>query len=99
MRTLKAFVAKSFALGDESKTRKVEDLLNGVRPLGLTWETAERAEIESVSQKVRQNLDDCDVFVGIFTRRHPIFSEDAEMTPSFKIPLGEPIAWKCQRKH
>ncbi len=67
MRPLKAFVAKSFASTDEQKTRKVERLLDGFRPLGLAWETAERAEIESVSQKVRHQIDECDVFVGIFT--------------------------------
>lgn len=76
MRPLKAFVAKSFDPKDECKTRLVEDLLDSFRPLGLQWESAERAEIESVSQKVRQKIDECDVFVGIFTRRHPIFSQD-----------------------
>jgi len=70
----------------------VENLLDGFRPLGLTWGTAEPAEIESVSQKVRQRIDECDVFVGIFTRRHPIFSEDFGMERNSQSP-GEPVAW------
>ena len=78
MPPLKAFVAKSFASIDGEKTRKIENVLDGFRPLGLTWETAEQAEIESVSQKVRKKIDDCDIFVGIFTRRYPIFSADVE---------------------
>lgn len=92
MRPLKAFVAKSFASMDEGKTQKVERLLDRFRPLGLTWETAERAEIESVSQKVRQRIDECDIFVGVFTRRHPIFSEDLEQEPDQR-PGSEPVAW------
>jgi hypothetical protein len=74
MRTLRAFVAKSFHADDDAKVALILDLLHSFRPLGLVWESAERAEIESVSKKVRQKIDECDVFVCIFTRRHPIFT-------------------------
>jgi hypothetical protein len=91
MRPLKVFVAKSFDPIDEQKSRQIEDLLDSFGALGLQWESAERAEIESVSQKVRQKIDDCDVFVGIFTRRHPIFSQYP--APAGNQTTDEPTAW------
>jgi tetratricopeptide (TPR) repeat protein len=91
MRPFKAFVAKSFESKDERKTRQIEDLLDSFRPLGLQWESAERAEIESVSQKVRQKIDECDVFVGIFTRRHPIYSQAP--VAGANQTLDQPVEW------
>lgn len=91
MRPLKAFVAKSFDPDDARKTRQVEDLLDSFRPLGLQWESAERAEIESVSRKVREKIDESDIFVGIFTRRHPIFSHDPVPGPNHAP--SQPTAW------
>ncbi len=91
MRVTKAFVARSFNPDDDEKVRPIEELLSSFAPLGLVWETAERAEIEAVSRKVQQKIDDCDVFVCIFTRRHPIFSGTEERPQPDNVL--EPTAW------
>src|SRR2546422_4947434 len=67
-----AFVAYSFDDPDRQKVRTILDFLNSFREIGFIWESAERAEVESVSSKVRAKIDRSEVFVGILTRRHPV---------------------------
>jgi hypothetical protein len=93
MRTLRAFLARSFQSADNEKIRPIQELLESFRPLGFVWETAERAELESVSKKVQQKIDECDVFVGVFTRRYPIFATDEHgETPELEAGAN-PVAW------
>jgi tetratricopeptide (TPR) repeat protein len=73
MKTLTAFVAKSFRPEDREKTEIVEQFLDRFKRLGFFWTTAEQAEVESVSQKVRDLIDRSDAFVGILTKRHPLY--------------------------
>jgi hypothetical protein len=73
MPKITAFVARSFDAEDEQKIAPILDFLESFRPNGFLAETAERAEVESVSKKVRDMIDASNVFVGIFTRRYPIY--------------------------
>ena len=68
-----AFVAKSFDPLDEAKIDPIIKLLDSFKPLGFIPESAERSEVESVSEKVRSKIDRSDVLVGIFTQRHPVY--------------------------
>jgi hypothetical protein len=72
MRLLKAFVAKSFSPQDKVKNEMIEAILDQFKPLGLLRTTAEPFEVESVSRKVREKIDGCDLFICILTRRHQI---------------------------
>src|SRR5229473_3746888 len=73
MPKITAFVARSFDPRDEQKIEPILRFLNSFRAAGFLAESAEQAEVESVSQKVRRMIDASDVFVGIFTRRHPVY--------------------------
>lgn len=73
MPKITAFVARSFDPRDEQKIEPILKFLNSFRAAGFLAESAEQAEVESVSQKVRRMIDGADVFVGIFTRRHPVY--------------------------
>lgn len=84
-----AFVAKSFAREDQPKIRIIEDFLSSFKTQGFLWESAERAEIESVSQKVRQMIASRAVFVGIFTRRYPIYGPIKGLKASWQCLSGE----------
>ena len=86
-------MARSFHGVDDATVAPIVELLDSFAPLGLVWETAERAEIESVSKKVQQKIDNCDVFVGVFTRRHPIFSPDFDKWKAAIEPDAQPIGW------
>src|SRR5262245_56051909 len=79
MKTLRAFLAKSFYAADRPKTERLENFLSRFEKLGFSWGTAERAEVELVSSKVRRLIDEADIFVGIFTRRAPLGSDGGRL--------------------
>jgi len=70
---LNAFVARSFAPIDDTRIQPVLTFLDTFRKAGFLWETAEPAEVESVSEKVRRMIDDKEVFIGFFTKRYPVY--------------------------
>ena len=97
MFTVTAFVAKSFAEVDQPKVRVIENLLTAFKPMGLLWDSAERAEIESVSQKVQKMISERDVFVGVFTHRHPIYAPKNGLKGHYQALLGKRTieGWTC----
>lgn len=80
MPKITAFVARSFSEQDEQKIAQILSFLDSFQKSGFLWRTAEPADVESVSRKVRDMIDCSDVFVGIFTRRYPIY----ELQPSLR---------------
>jgi hypothetical protein len=68
MTQLNAFIARSFDHRDEQRIRPVLDFLDTFQKAGFFCETAEAAEVESVSKKVRRMIDEKDVFYWFF---HP----------------------------
>jgi hypothetical protein len=90
MTQLNAFVARSFSPDDESRIRPVLEFLETFRKVGFLCETAEAAEVESVSEKVRRMIDERDVFAGFFTRRYPVYTFDSRISGAFQILFGKP---------
>lgn len=90
-----AFVAKSFDPTDEAKIAPIERFLESFSKLGFVAESADRAEVESVSEKVRSQIDKSNVLVGIFTRRHPIYSIDGRWKTALNALSGKliPTGW------
>jgi tetratricopeptide (TPR) repeat protein len=74
MTQLNAFVARSFDPQDEERIRPVLEFLETFRDAGFFCESADRAEVESVSKKVRGMIDERQVFIGFFTRRYPVYN-------------------------
>lgn len=74
MQTTRAFIARSFSEKDEPKVSPIVKFLENFGALGFVAASAERAEPELVSRKVRDKIDDTDVFVCILTGRHPILT-------------------------
>lgn len=70
---LKAFIARSFLPEDEKRLEPILSFLETFKSIGFICRSAEPAEVESVSAKVRRLIDDSDVFIGIFTRRYPFY--------------------------
>lgn len=71
---LNAFVARSFAGQDEPRIRPILNFLDTFKNAGFVWDSAEPAEVESVSRKVQRLIDEKEVFIGFFTRKYPIHS-------------------------
>lgn len=102
MRAITAFIGRSFAQGDQIKIQPLLAQLDVFAPLGFTYRSAEPAEAEQVSVKVRRIIDDCDVFVGIFTKRHPVFEPGIRLLDRLNFALRPtakiwtPPAWVVQ---
>jgi hypothetical protein len=92
-----AFVARSFDPVDEAKIDPIIRLLDSFIPLGFIPESAERSEVESVSEKVRSKIDKSDVLVGIFTQRHPVYRRSngrwRTAWDALSGKLATPAAW------
>ena len=89
MTQLNAFIARSFDPVDEQRIRPVLDFLTTFQKAGFFCETAEAAEVESVSMKVRRMIDERDVFIGFFTRRNPVYGSVPRIRGAVEAFLGK----------
>src|SRR5258708_31391063 len=80
-----AFVARSFDPADEAKIFQITKFRASFNAVGFFPQSAERSEVESVSEKVRSLIDKSDVFVGIFTKRHPVYQFDDRVRAAFSV--------------
>jgi hypothetical protein len=97
MTQLNAFVARSFAPQDEARIRPVLNFLETLRDVGFICQTAEGAEVESVSQKVRRMIDEANVFIGFFTKRYPVITLGSRFTDAWRLLRGriQPDRWSA----
>jgi hypothetical protein len=88
MPKITAFVARSFNQEDEPKIEPIFSYLGSFKKAGFFVETAQPADVESVSKKVRDMIDASDVFVGIFTRRWPLYENGVSLGEAIRLALG-----------
>lgn len=88
MTQLNAFIARSFAQQDEERIRPLLDFLGTFQKAGFFCQTAEAAEVESVSEKVRRMIDDNQVFIGFLTKRHPVYNFKSRLSAAFRLLMG-----------
>lgn len=88
MPKITAFIARSFSQEDEPKIEPIVSFLRSFREAGFFAETAERAEVESVSKKVRDMIDASGVFVAIFTKRWPVYENGLQVRIAIRLALG-----------
>jgi hypothetical protein len=88
MPKITAFVARSFNQEDEPKIEPIVNYLGSFRKAGFFAETAQPADVESVSKKVRDMIDASDVFVGIFTRRWPLYENGVSLREVIRLAVG-----------
>jgi len=95
MAKISAFIARSFDDSDSPKIDPILKFLDSFRSNGFICETAERAEVESVSKKVRGIIDECQVFVGILTKRYPVYDLGPRFRAAFAVILNQltPSKW------
>jgi tetratricopeptide (TPR) repeat protein len=91
---LRIFVAKSFRDPDQPRIQPIERFLASFAKVGIEVQTGEPSEPESISQKVRERIDNATVFVGIFTRRFPIYGR-AGVKTLLNILRGRTSAWNA----
>lgn len=72
VRTLGAFVGRSFTEADESLWQAIQKHLSSLKSLGFEWEDAEQTQLKPISGKVKEKIERNDIFIGILTKRDPI---------------------------
>lgn len=77
-----AFVGQSFLPGDKRVNQCVADTLDA---LGIKAVTGEKPKADSISEKVKQLIEEQSVFVGIFTRRDKIARKNEWTTSAWVI--------------
>jgi hypothetical protein len=90
-----ALVARSFDPADEAKIDPILKFFDSFKALGFVPLSAERSEVESVSEKDRSMIDKSDVLVGIFTRRHPVYRFDGSWRTTLNILSRCEIRFRC----
>jgi hypothetical protein len=77
-----AFVAHSFLNADQSVASCV---IRSLEKLNIKVVTGEKPRGESISQKIRNRIDQQFLFVGVFTRRDKIYRKDEWTTSTWVI--------------
>jgi thioredoxin-like negative regulator of GroEL len=72
---IRVFVGRSFLAEDEQVWNEIRKMLQNLRPVGLEFEDASEAQPRPISKKIREGIDRTDVYIGILTRRFPIYSD------------------------
>jgi tetratricopeptide (TPR) repeat protein len=95
MRQVTAFVARSFEAREGQRIQPILEFLSTFRKAGFFWDSAEPAEVQSVSRKVQGLIAEKDVFIGFFTRRHPVYSFTSRVRDALGVLLRrfEPQIW------
>lgn len=78
LQSKKVFVAHSFNPDDVELVNKVKDFLSY---FGIRIDSGERPDARSISDKIKARIVDCDILLGLFTKRHKI-EGTAEFTTS-----------------
>ena len=96
MPLLNAFIARSFLPEDERRLEPILRFLGTFQKIGFICQTADAAEVQSVSLKVRKLIDNSDVFIGFFTRRYPVYNLRPGLSGAWSVARGiKPHRWSA----
>jgi len=95
--TVTAFIARSFDPVDVERIQPILKFLGTFSKAGFICDEAEPAEVESVSVKVRRMIDEKDAFVGLFTRKYPVYALDSGLRDAVSLACGklQPQKWSA----
>ncbi|MBK6913740.1 MAG: hypothetical protein IPH11_08725 [Ignavibacteriales bacterium] len=74
METIKAFIGHSFDDSDKTIVTKFLEIFNTIRDLNISfsWDHAEKAEVDILSNKVLQKMKEANTFIGICTKKERV---------------------------
>lgn len=103
MTIINAFLAHSFRKDDETlisnfkdKFKKIKDNIASTK--NFMWESAQQVEINSVSEKVRNKMENKNLFIGILTKAHQTFKaseiseDDKSKEKNIELP-SDSVFW------
>lgn len=75
MSIISAFIGRSFIKEDEPLWAETAKFLDSLSKVGFSWEDAEESQAKPISDKVKEKIDRNDIFMGILTKRDPIYGK------------------------
>jgi tetratricopeptide (TPR) repeat protein len=92
---LSAFVGRSFSEGDKKVWHDLRDILDGLKPMGFEYEDGKEGQIRPISEKVRELILRHEVYIGVLTKRYPIWEAPSSWRERWLYPLGSytPQKW------
>jgi tetratricopeptide (TPR) repeat protein len=92
---LSAFVGRSFLPTDKSVWQDLRDILDGLKPLGFDYEDAKESQPRPISEKVRELILRNDIYIGVLTKRLPVYERPASSSGRLAHAFGyyQPAKW------
>lgn len=92
---LSAFVGRSFLDADKKVWHDLRDILDSLKTMGFEYEDGKEGQIRPISEKVRELILRHEIYIGILTKRHPIWEAPTSWQERWLYPLGSytPKKW------
>ncbi len=85
---LSAFVGRSFLDQDKKVWHELRDILDSLKPMGFEHEDGSAGQIRQISEKVKELIIRHDIYIGVLTKRYPIWQAPLLRVVRWLYPLG-----------
>lgn len=92
MKIISAFIGRSFIEDDGPIWVEIAKFLNSLKKVGFIWEDAEEVQARSISDKVKEKIDQNDIFIGILTKREPVYNAPVFSLCKYHV-VANPRSW------
>lgn len=92
---LSAFVGRSFLEEDKKVWHDLRDILDSLKTMGFEYEDGKEGQIRPISEKVRELILRHEIYIGVLTKRFPIWDVPTSWYERWMYPLGSytPKKW------
>lgn len=92
---LSAFVGRSFLDADKKVWHDLRDILDSLKTMGFEYEDGKEGQIRPISEKVRELILRHEIYIGVLTKRFPIWDVPISWHERWMYPLGSytPKKW------
>lgn len=91
---LSAFVGRSFLPDDKTIWHELRDILDSHKSMGFEYEDAKEAQLRPISDKVRELIMRHEIYIGVLTRRFPIWQAPSSWQERWLYPLASYVPQK-----
>jgi tetratricopeptide (TPR) repeat protein len=92
MSIISAFIGRSFIKEDEPLWAEIAKFLNSLSKVGFSYEDAEESQAKPISDKVKEKIARNDIFIGVLTKREPIFDKPVFSFGKYHL-VTNPFNW------
>lgn len=92
---LSAFVGRSFLEEDKKVWHDLRDILDSLKTMGFEYEDGKEGQLRPISEKVRELILRHEIYIGVLTKRYPIWELPSSWHGRWMSPLGSytPKKW------